>query len=86
MEEEPEALGSATDMVAAGGGAGLCSYHSHPRAGALGVSVCESDLEVKGGWALSKSAALVWGIESAFLRKFPGDTAASGQGTHLENH
>lgn len=50
------------------------------------VLACESDLEVKGGWALSKSAALVWGIESAFLRKFPGDTAASGQGTHLENH
>ena len=50
VEEEPEALGSAADLVAEGGGTGLCLHHSHPRVVVLSHSVCESDLEVTHRW------------------------------------
>ena len=50
MEEEPEALGSAADLVAEGGGTGLCLHHSHPREVVLSHRVCESDLEVTHTW------------------------------------
>ena len=54
MEEEPEALGSAADLVAGGGGGGagtgLCLHRSHSRVAVLSLGVCESDLKVAHRW------------------------------------